>query len=128
MFLLFKYFKNYKLRVFFTTIIKIIGTLLELAIPLILQYILKTVIKDVINNPDPYGNYDITPVILYGLLMILCAFLFVVFNVIANRMASKTSTLIVEAERNKIYKKIMNLTLKDIDDITMNKQRYLPSF
>ena len=47
MFLLFKYFKNYKLRVFFTTIIKIIGTLLELAIPLILQYILKTVIKDI---------------------------------------------------------------------------------
>ena len=119
MFLLFKYFKNYKLRVFFTTIIKIIGTLLELAIPLILQYILKTVIKNVINNPDPYGNYDITPVILYGLLMVLCAFLFVVFNVIANRMASKTSTLIVEAERNKIYKKIMNLTLKDIDDITI---------
>ena len=99
MFILLSYFKNYKLRLFFTTIIKIIGTLTELVIPLILAYILKTVIPDVMNNPDINGNYNITPVILYGSLMVLSALMFVLFNVIANRMASKTSTLIVECER-----------------------------
>lgn len=119
MFILLSYFKNYKLRLFFTTIIKIIGTLTELVIPLILAYILKTVIPDVMNNPDINGNYNITPVILYGSLMVLSALMFVLFNVIANRMASKTSTLIVECERNKLYKKIMSLKLKDIDDITI---------
>ena len=76
MFILLSYFKNYKLRLFFTTIIKIIGTLTELVIPLILAYILKTVIPDVMNNPDINGNYNITPVILYGSLMVFSSLYF----------------------------------------------------
>ncbi len=109
---LLSYFKNHKLRLFFTVIIKIIGTLSELAIPFILSYVLDDVIPEI-------EGHNIRPIIEYGLLMILFALIFLIFNITANRMASKTTSLIVANERNKLYKATMNLRLEDLDSLTL---------
>lgn len=109
---LLKYFKHHKLRLLITTIIKIIGTLCELAVPYILSYVLDDVIPDI-------KGHDIIPIIKYGALMCLFAFLFLILNITANRMASKTTSLIIEKERNKLYEATMNLKLKDLDNITL---------
>ena len=109
---LLRYFKQHKLRLIITAIIKIIGTLSELAVPYILSYVLDDVIPDI-------EGHNIMPIIKYGALMCLFAFLFLVLNITANRMASKTTSLIVEAERNKLYEATMNLKLKDLDNITL---------
>lgn len=109
---LLRYFKHHKLRLIITAIIKIIGTLSELAVPYILSYVLDDVIPDI-------EGHNIMPIIKYGALMCLFAFLFLVLNITANRMASKTTSLIVEAERNKLYEATMNLKLKDLDNITL---------
>lgn len=109
---LLKYFKHHKLRLLITTIIKIIGTLCELAVPYILSYVLDDVIPDI-------KGHNIIPIIKYGALMCLFAFLFLILNITANRMASKTTSLIIEKERNKLYEATMNLKLKDLDNITL---------
>ena len=109
---LLSYFKNYKLRLFITIIIKIIGTLCELVIPYILSYVLDEVIPNI-------EGHNIKPIINYGVIMCIFALLFLILNILANRMASKTSSLIVNDERNKLYESIMKLKLSDIDSITI---------
>lgn len=116
---LLSYFKNYKLRLFFTVIIKILGTFSELAVPYILSYVLDDIIPGIEEKYISTGTRDITPILLYGGLMVLFALLFVLLNITANRMASKTTSLIIEAERNKLYKATLNLKLKDLDSITI---------
>ena len=54
---LLSYFKNYKLRLFITIIIKIIGTLCELVIPYILSYVLDEVIPNI-------EGHNIKPIII----------------------------------------------------------------
>ena len=90
-------------------IIKIIGTLVDLIIPYILEHI--------IDNVVPTGQ--ITKVALFGGLMILCAVIGLVANIVANRMACAVARDSTRAIRSDLFKKISYLSSKQIDEITI---------
>jgi len=55
---------------------------------------------------------------LWGAAMILCAFIAVLFNVIANRMASRVATWTTQAIRHDLFAKTMYLSRQQMDDFT----------
>ena len=106
------YLKTQRLRIILGFIVKVIGTLMDLAIPYILTFIIDDVIPNITDN-----NY--TPIILYGLLMILCALLCFIFNVLPNQSACYVAKNVTENLRNDLFIKIESLDSSQIDEITM---------
>lgn len=90
-------------------IIKIIGTLMDLVIPYILEHI--------IDNVVPMG--DLKKVILFGALMIFCAIIGLVGNIVANRMASAVARDTTRGIRSDLFKNISYLSSRQIDEITI---------
>ncbi len=90
-------------------IIKIVGTLMDLFIPYILEHIIDKVV--------PTGN--VRTVVLFGALMIVCAGIGLVGNVIANRMAASVARDTTREIRSDLFKKISYLSSRQIDKITI---------
>ncbi len=107
--MVFKYLKPYLGRMSIGLLIKIVGTVMDLAIPFLLTHIVDNVIK----------NKDINEVLLYGLLMIVCAFIGFIGNVTANRMASKVSMSVTRDLRHDLFAKIESLSFKQMDEVTI---------
>lgn len=105
----FKYLGKYKLRLTIGLIIKVIGTVLDLAIP----YILSHIIDDII----PTGNFN--HVLLMGGVMIISSLLCFFFNVKANQMASYIAKCVTEDLRHDLFVKIEKLSSAQIDEVTM---------
>ena len=103
------YLKPLRPRIAVGTFIKIIGTVAELIIPFLLSYILENVI----------GDNDIVKILLYGGLMALCALVAGLGNVIANRMAAKTTMLFSTAMRRDLFAKTLNLSARNTDSFTI---------
>ena len=89
--------------------IKVSGTVFELFLPFILTHILKNVV----------GSADIKKILLWGALMILCAFAACLCNIIANRKAAKISRDFSEEIRRELFKKTVNLSAEDTDSFTI---------
>lgn len=89
--------------------IKIIGTLVDLFIPYILEHL--------IDNVVPTG--DLTKVLLFGLLMIACALIGLIGNIIANRMASAVARDTTAGIRSDLFRRISYLSSKQVDEITI---------
>lgn len=106
------YIKTQKLRVIIELIIKIIGTLMDLAIPYILTYIIDEVVPNVTKD-----NYY--PIILYGLIMILCSIIGVTFNILANQSASYVASFVTRNLRHEVFSKVENLSANQMDNLTM---------
>lgn len=106
------YLKTQRLRIALGLTIKIIGTLMDLAIPYILTYIIDKVIPNITQN-------NIRPIILYGLLMIACSIICFLFNVLANQSASFVAKQVTENLRNDLFIKVESLDSSQIDEITM---------
>ena len=77
--LILRYLSPLKRSIAFGLTIKVLATLLELALPYVLSYILDGVV--------PKG--EVVPILLFGGVMILCAFGAFILNVVANRNAAK---------------------------------------
>ena len=77
----FSYLKPLTGRICGGITVKIIGTLAELLIPFLLSHILENVIE----------TNDIGAILFYGGLMAVCALIAGLGNIIANRMAAKTT-------------------------------------
>ena len=92
-----------------TLIIKTFATLTELFIPLLLTYL--------IDNIIPKEN--IVEIILYGCLMLFATILTFVGNVVANRMSSRSSTLITKEVRKQLFYKVQYLSSKQVDEVTI---------
>ena len=105
----FKYVGIYKVRMMIGLIIKIIGTLMDLAIPYILSYIIDDVIP----------TQELNRVIFYGIIMLICCAIGFSFNVIANRMASYVAMKVTTSLRHDLFEKIESLSNKQLDDVTM---------
>lgn len=101
-----KYVKPYTLRITIGMIIKIIGTIVDLIMPWILAYI--------INDVD-----DPKTMVMLGLVMILCAFVGLFGNIIANTMAAIVSRLVTTTLRHDLFKKINDLSLSQVDKLTI---------
>ena len=105
----FKYVGIYKVRMIIGLIIKIIGTLMDLAIPYILSYIIDDIIP----------TQELNRVIFYGIIMLICCAIGFSFNVIANRMASYVAMKVTTSLRHDLFEKIESLSNKQLDDVTM---------
>ncbi|MBQ4332176.1 MAG: ABC transporter ATP-binding protein [Clostridia bacterium] len=102
------YLKQYYGRMGVGLLIKVIGTVVELLIP----YILSEVLENVIHR-------QVKDIVFYGILMIVCSGLACIFNVIANRMASKVSRNFAESMRKDLFHKTLKLSAAQTDRFTI---------
>ena len=89
--------------------VKVIGTLAELMIPFLLSYILDNVIKS--NN--------VGRIVIYGVIMASCAVIACIGNIVANRMAAKTTMLFATRMRRELFSKTLNLSARETDKFTI---------
>ena len=89
--------------------VKITATLAELMIPFLLSYILENVIDD----------NDVGKILLYGVIMVLCALVACVGNVVANRMAARTTMIFSTNMRRDLFSRTLNLSAKSTDSFTI---------
>ncbi|MBR1496722.1 MAG: ABC transporter ATP-binding protein [Oscillospiraceae bacterium] len=103
--LIFRYLGRYKAAVALSIFIKLLGTLSELMLPYILEYIIDDVV--------PSGV--LTQVLLWGVLMFAAAFLCRQLNVAANRCAIGNAHRISYEIRQELFEKTANLSGAQFD-------------
>lgn len=106
-----RYLKPYKLRLAVGMTIKFIGTIMDLVLPWLLAYIVDEVI--------PQNEDNIKPVLFYGGIMIVCAIIGLVGNVVANRMASYIAMKVTTDLRHDLFCKIQSLSSHQMDEVTI---------
>lgn len=109
MHLMARYLRPFFKRMSVGLTIKITATMLELALPYILNYILKNVVAD--------GK--ISSVIYWGLLMMVCAFAACVGSIIANRMAARVARNFSESVRKDLFDRSIRLSAAQTDRFTI---------
>lgn len=107
--LILRYLKPYWGRVACGMSIKLLGTVMDLLIPYILAYIIDTV--------TPMG--EVNRVLIWGLTMVLCSGLALLFNVLANRSAASVSRDCTRTLRHDLFDHIVHMHSRDIDKITI---------
>ena len=105
----FKYLRPLRGRIIAGTTVKVIGTLAELMIPFLLSYILENVIQS--NN--------VSLILFFGSLMALCAVIACLGNIIANRMAAKTTMHFATRMRKDLFSKTLDLSARSTDRFTI---------
>ena len=105
----FKYLSPLKGRIAVGISIKAIGTLAELMIPFLLSHILENVI---VTNSIPQ-------ILLYGILMGISTIIACLGNIIANRMAAKTTSRFSTAMRANLFSKTLSLSARSTDAFTI---------
>jgi len=103
------YLKPYTGKMTQGLVIKFVGTVMDLALPWVLAYLIDTV--------APQGNVPM--VYLWGVVMLVCSVLAVLANIIANRMAAIVARDATRVMRHDLFDKIMGLSLNQIDKFTM---------
>ena len=106
---LLKYLEPFKNRMLIGFSIKVSGTVAELFLPYIMTHILDNVI----------GTLLVEKVIFWGIIMIICAGLACAGNIIANRMAAKTSKDFSKKMRKDLFEKTLYLSESDTDRFTI---------
>ncbi len=105
----FEFLKPLRSRIAVGILIKIIGTLAELIIPFLLSYILENVIE----------TGEIRSILFFGILMAICAVIASLGNIIANRMAAKTTMIFSTRMRKELFSKTLHLSAKSTDSFTI---------
>ena len=108
--LLKKYIRPRKTSIIVNAIVKMVGTVLEVLLPTILAYIVDTIL--------PTGNSK--GIIIWGIIMTILSFGAWILNVVANRMASKTSSLTIQNIRQDLFERSMHLSARQIDKISVS--------
>ena len=105
------YLKPYRGTVAAGLILKFIGTMAELFLPLLLEYI----IDNVAINPDLSRDSKIRMIIYLGLAMLACSFTALFGNVFANRLSVKSSGNMTHDLRYDLFKKTCYLNSRQVD-------------
>lgn len=105
----FQYLKPYLGAMSFGLFIKFVGTMMDLFIPWILAYMIDQVVP----------TKNISLVVIWGFIMMLCGIIGLVGNVIANRMASKVARDAIQTIRHDLFAKITYLSSEQIDHFTL---------
>ena len=108
----FTYLKPMRKRLAVGIGIKTVATLAELMIPFLLTYIIDNVIGK--GTGDNVGR-----IVLFGVIMALFAAAAAVGNLVANRMASKTTMLFSTRMREDLFSKTLSLSAKQTDAFTV---------
>lgn len=106
---LLNYMKGMGWYITFTLTIKVTATMLELFIPYVLGHILDNVVP----------TRSVRNIITWGIVMIICAILACVGNIIANRMASRVARNTTEKVRHSLFERTMRLSSAQIDAFTI---------
>lgn len=104
-----KYIRPYVGFMIFTMLIKLTGAVVELMIPRLME----TILDDIV----PTG--EIRRIFFFGGLMLLCAFLCLACNVIANRMTATSSGAITKKLRSDLFAKLQHFSAKQMDTLTV---------
>ena len=107
--LLFKYLGTMRWFVVLTLSVKVAASLIELAIPYVLGHILDTVVP----------KKTVREILFWGAVMIICALLGCVGNIVANRMAAKIARNTTKEIRHALFERTMQLSSKQIDKFTI---------
>ena len=105
-----KYILPYLPIILLTTLIKLGGAVMELLIPDLMETMLDVKVAE----GDLQGIY------LYGGLMLLCAVLCLVLNIIANRMSAFSSGKITKAIRHDLFRRLGTLSAAQMDAMTVS--------
>lgn len=103
------YAKPYRWQMTFGFLIKFFATVVELLLPMLLAYMLDSVI----------ATGTLGDIIFYGALMIVFAVVACVMNVIANRKAAWVSTQISRNIRSDLFEKTLYLSARQTDKFTV---------
>lgn len=104
-----QYLKPFRVRMALGFCIKAVGTMVELLLPYILSHILKDVV----------GSQNVSNILLWGALMVLCAGTACLFNIIANRMAARVSRNFSEQMRKDLFARTLRLSAAQTDRFTI---------
>ena len=104
-----QYLKPFRGRMAWGFCIKTVATMLELFLPYILSHILKNVV----------GSLDVYQILYWGGLMVLCSGLACICNIVANRMAAKTSRDFAEIMRRELFSHTLHLSAAQTDRFTV---------
>ena len=105
------YLKPYRSTVAWGLILKFIGSVAELFLPLLLEYI----IDNVAINPDLSRDSKIRMIIYLGLAMLACSLTALFGNVFANRLSVKSSGNMTHDLRYDLFKKTCYLSSRQVD-------------
>ena len=104
-----KYISPYLGFIGLTMFIKLLGALLELLIPSLMEVMLD----------EKVPQEDVRAIWLYGGLMLLCAGGCLFCNILANRMSAKSSGKITRSIRHDLFQKLQSLSAKQLDELTI---------
>ncbi len=104
------YIRPYIGYMILTMVIKLLGAYTELMIPGLMETILD----------EKVPAKDLGSIYLYGGMMLLCAALCLVFNIVANRMSAKSSGQITLAIRHDLFEKLTHLSARQMDKLTVS--------
>ena len=105
-----RYIRPYWGFIILTTFIKLLGTVVELLIPYLMEVM--------VDIKVPQG--DRPAIFIYGGLMLLCAALALAFNILANRMAAQSAGRITKAIRHDLFAKLQGLSARQMDELTIS--------
>ena len=103
------YLKPLSGRIALGTFVKTVGTLTELMIPFLLSHILENVID----------TNDVKQILFFGVLMAVCAVVACLGNIIANRMAAKTTMIFSTKMRKDLFSRTLHLSARNTDQFTI---------
>ena len=95
------------------TIIKFVASIMDLFLPYILAHLLDNVV------PEAKKDGQLRTIFIWGGVMIFCAFVAWIGNIVANRIAASTTRDAVRVMRSDLFKKTINLSEKQINDYSI---------
>ena len=95
------------------TIIKFISSIMDLFLPYILAHLLDNVV------PESKKSGEIRMIFIWGGVMVLCAAIAWIGNIVANRIAASTTRDAVKQMRSDLFRKTINLSEKQINDFSI---------
>ena len=105
-----RYIRPYWGFIILAVLIKLLAAVLELLIPYLMEIMID----------DKVGAGSTGEIFLYGIGMLLCAFVALLCNIIANRMSANSSGKITRAVRHDLFEKLQNLSARQMDALTVS--------
>ncbi|MBQ4044381.1 MAG: ABC transporter ATP-binding protein [Clostridia bacterium] len=105
----FRFLRPHVPRMILGFIVKFTGTIVELALPMILSFMIDDVV--------PTGNK--TAIYLWGGVMLACTVIALVGNITANRMAARVARNTTEKLRSELFRRISYLSSRQVDAFTI---------
>lgn len=114
-----KYLKPFSRRLTFNMILKVFATVIELALPRILSYILNEIISPLEGQTAVDTRAKALEIALYAVLMIVCAALGVAGSIKANRVSAEIAKDAAGMIRHDLFDRTVRLTPAQTDAFTV---------